>query len=145
MSFVAEASRVLPVSAEAAFDRLADHGSWARWMPRSFRPSGASIGTLRERAKLRIRLLGMPLPVSIQVSVVRRPHEIGWRGGVPGLFLGDHRFLFEPNGPSEVRVRSVETWSGVLASLFQRKIRRDAEQVGRDQLEGLAGSFTAGA
>jgi hypothetical protein len=110
-------------------------------MPASFRPSGASTGTLRERAKLRVRLLGMPLPVSIQVSIVRRPQEIAWRGGVPGLFLGDHHFFFEPKGAAEVTVRSVETWTGVLASLLKRRIRRDAERIGSEQLEGLASSL----
>jgi hypothetical protein len=110
MSFVASASCTLPVSADVAFDRLADHESWERWMPKSFRPVGRTQGRLIPGKRLRVRILGSLLPVPIRVGVVDRPRELGWGGGVRGFFLADHRFLFESKGESEVEVRSVETW-----------------------------------
>ena len=145
MSFVAQASLVLPVSAEVAFDRLADHDSWASWMPASFRPVGKTTGRLRGGAKVRVRVLGSALPVSIRVRVVDKPREIAWGGGVAGVFLADHRFLFEPKGDSAVEVRSVETWSGVIARVFRRALLPQAERVGRDQLAALASGLAKAA
>jgi hypothetical protein len=144
MSFIAQASITLPVSAEAAFDRLADHESWPSWMPASFMPVGPSAGRLRVGSKVRVRILGSKVPVSIRIRVVDRPREITWGGGVPGVFLADHRFLFEPRGESSVEVRSVETWSGIIASLFRRTLLSQAERVGKDQLGALARAVTTG-
>jgi hypothetical protein len=136
MSYVARSSRVLPVPAEVAFDTLADHDSWFRWMPASFRPAGRPLGRLSVGMKLRVKILGSPLPASIRVMVVDRPRELTWGGGVPGLIMGRHRFLFEPKGDT-VEVQSVETWSGVLAALVRRGVLPMAEKVGREQLEAL--------
>jgi hypothetical protein len=138
MSFVAQSSCVLPASAEAAFDCLADHDSWTRWMPASFRPVGKSLGRLRPGARARVKILGSAMPVAIKLLVVDRPREITWGGGVRGIFLAEHRFLFEPKGASSVEVRSVETWSGIIASLFRRVLLPQAERVGKDQLAALA-------
>jgi hypothetical protein len=145
MPFVAQAERSLPVSPEHAFDRLANHASWWEWMPPSFQPVGRSKGPLRRGDALRVRIAGMPLPAKIRVSVTKRPEpregrpdgEITWTGGVPGLLWAEHRFLFEPEAGG-TRVRSVETWHGPMAGLFERAIRSKAEQIGREQLAGLA-------
>jgi hypothetical protein len=141
MSFVAEASRTFPVSADVAFDCLADHDAWPRWMPASFRPVGRSVGRLSQGSRFRVRILGMPMTVPIRVTKSERGRELTWGGGVKGVFLADHRFLFEPKGDSSVEVRSVETWSGVLASLTQRLLLPQAERIGRDQLGGLAAAI----
>jgi hypothetical protein len=137
MSFVAQALVTLPVSAETAFDRLADHASWQDWMPGSFRPVGRSPGRLQPGSKVRVRLFGAPLPVSIRVVVVDRARELTWGGGVPGILRGKHRFLFEPRGGSSVEVRSVETWSGAMSPLLRRVLLPLAERIGREQLAGL--------
>jgi hypothetical protein len=137
MSFVAQASVTLQVSAETAFDRLADHPSWKEWMPGSFRPVGRSSGRLHPGSKFRVRLFGAPLPVSIRVVVVDRARELTWGGGVPGILRGKHRFLFEPRGESSVEIRSEETWSGAMSPLLRRVLLPLAERIGREQLAGL--------
>lgn len=138
MAYVASASLTLPVSATAAFDRLADHDSWPRWMPSSFRPAGKTSGRLTEGTRFRVKILGAPLSVSCRVSVVRAGKELTWRGGTPGVLFGEHRFLFEATGLSSVRVESVETWHGALAALLRPLIQPGAVKVGRDQLAALA-------
>ena len=138
MAYVARASLLLPVSAEKAFDRLTDHGSWPRWMPASFRPHGSTVGRLSEGQRFRVKILGLPLPVSCRVSVMRSGAEVTWVGGVKGALFAEHRFLFEPRGPSSVFVDSVETWSGPLAALLRAAIHPGAVKVGREQLAALA-------
>jgi len=136
MSFVAEASVLLDVSPEVAFDKLADHPSWSTWMPRTFRPSGSSRGKLRAGDKLRVHIARMPFPTPIEVYVVERAKEITWGGGIAAVITARHRFLFEAEG-SGTRVRSVETWQGPLDRVLRRVIKPLAERIGRDQLGAL--------
>jgi hypothetical protein len=128
----------MPVTREVAFDRLADSGSWPEWMPPSFRPSGTPSGTLRVGTEIRLRIGGVPGETTIRVSEVRRPAEIAWQGGVPGVLFADHRFLFEADGERGTKVTSLETWSGLLASLVRLFVQPRAERVGDDQLDALA-------
>jgi hypothetical protein len=136
MSFVAEAERSYDVPPEVAFDRLANHGSWKEWMPPSFRPVGRSKGPLGEGDAIMVRIAGMPVVARLVISVSKRPREIAWRGGVPGLLWAEHRFLFEPRGDGTT-VRSVETWHGALAPILRRAIQPKAERIGAEQLAGL--------
>jgi hypothetical protein len=82
-----------------------------------------------------MRVAGMP--ATIHVAVVRRPAEITWCGGVKGILWAEHRFLFEKEGDGS-RVRSVETWTGALATLLRRAIKPKAERIGAEQLASLA-------
>lgn len=136
MSFVAEAEIDLDVTPEAAFDALRDYPSWREWMPRSFAPAGGPARPLEEGDVLRVRISGAPVASRIEVVVVDRAREITWSGGVRGVLHGRHRFLFEPKGAG-VRVRSVETWSGVVARLVRPMLSRAASKVGLAQLRGL--------
>jgi hypothetical protein len=136
MSFVAEASILLDVPLEAAYDKLADHASWADWMPPTFYPAGSSRGPLRAGETVRMKIGRMPFASAIQVEIVERPHEITWGGGVPGVISARHRFLFEPEGEG-TRVRSVETWEGPMERVLRPAIQPMAERIGRDQLQAL--------
>jgi len=137
--FLAEGSRVIPVSPEIAFDKLADFSSWKDWMPRSFRPSRgrARTTTLREGDRVRVRIAGAPVASSIEIATVDRPREISWRGGPRGVLHAHHRFLFEPHAEGTL-VRSVESWEGPLAAIFRFLIRPGAERIGGQQLAALA-------
>jgi hypothetical protein len=137
MSFVAEASCIMCVVPEVAFDRLSDHDSWREWMPPTFRPVGASLGKLSVGAKPKVRIVGVPGAQPLHVTVVDRAREITWRGGT-ALLNGEHQFLFEPVDGGKTRVRSVETWRGLLAPLLKLVVKPAAERVGRDQLAALA-------
>lgn len=136
MPFVAEASLSLDVSPEVAFDALADHPSWASWMPRSFTPISKADGPLRVGKKLRMKIAGAP--ATIEVTVVDRARELTWCGGVRGVLRAEHRFLFESDGKGGATVRSHETWRGALAPIVKVFLKPAAERVGRQQLAGLA-------
>jgi len=142
MAYVARATRLLQVPARVAFDRLADHDSWPRWMPASFRPVGKTVGRLAEGASFRVTILGR-LPAACRVQTVRSPEELTWCGGKRGVLWAEHRFLFEPRGAGAVEVQSVETWSGPLAALLKPAILPGAVRVGREQLEALAGAVAS--
>lgn len=133
MPFVAEASIFIQASPEAAFDKLADHASWSSWMPKNFRPRGASSGPLKVGAKLRVAILRVPVP--IEVFVVERPSEITWGGGTP-LLSARHRFLFEAEGKG-TRVRSVETWEGPTERVMRHVVKPVAERLAGEQLAAL--------
>jgi hypothetical protein len=143
MAYVARASRILPVPAKVAFDRLADHDGWARWMPTSFRPVGPPLGRLAEGARFRVRILGLPAPATCTVVAVRPDAELSWSGGRRGVLHGEHRFVFHPKGETSVEIESVETWSGAIASLLRPIIQRGATKVGQEQLEALAATFAS--
>jgi hypothetical protein len=142
MPFVVSASRTLNVSARRAFDALADHDAWSRWMPASFRPVGETVGRLAKGKTFRVRINGMPVAASCWISAFEDPKEITWSGGVKGLLRADHRFLFVAKGDAQVEVQSVETWHGVVARLLRRVIERDAMRVGNDQLDALAAAVS---
>lgn len=141
MTFVAKGTRRLPVAQQVAFDRLADHSSWADWMPSSFRPVGKAAGVLRRGQKVWVKIAGIPVASPIEVTEVRKPVELAWSGGVPGVLWANHQFFFEADGPDATLVTSQETWSGLLAPLAERIIKPLSERVGGQQLEALARSL----
>lgn len=136
MPYTIELSLDLEVTPEVAFDTLCDHDSWPRWMPpKSFRPVGRSLGRLHVGGEFRISIERMPA-TKARVTVVNRAREISWCGGARGVLWAEHAFFFEPveNG---TRVRSVETWSGVMAPLLKPILKPGAARVGKAQLAGL--------
>lgn len=112
-------------------------------MPGSFTPVGSPLGRLRVGDSPRIRIAGARVATPIHVSVVDRPREITWCGGVRGVLWAEHRFLFEADGHGGTLVRSLETWEGALAVATRRFVQPIAERVGREQLEALARSIGA--
>jgi hypothetical protein len=141
--FVARAERVIAVSPERAFDRLADLSSWSSWMPKSFRPAGSTAGRTRleQGDTFKVRIARMPMPSKLKVSASDRPRELSWRGGLRGVLAAEHRFLFDAEGDGKTRVRSVETWTGALAGVLRRFVDPVATKVGGQQLEALARSL----
>jgi hypothetical protein len=148
MSFVASASGVIHASRTDCFSRLRDFSTWRDWMPPSFRPRTGPSRPLQvgDRLELLINAKPSPLPLFIRVRVVRveQDREITWRGGVPGLLVGEHAFLFEDveGQPGATRVRSEETWTGGIASLgfAVKRIRAAASRIGQEQIDALAGA-----
>jgi hypothetical protein len=136
--FVAEASIRVNAPSSAVFDTLADHDGWSAWMPRSFRPVGRPLGKLSAGARPRVRIAGARFASPIEVTVVDRPREITWRGGIGKLLFAEHRFLFADTTDGGTEVRSVETWDGLIAPFVRPIVKRVAEKVGREQLAALA-------
>jgi hypothetical protein len=141
--FVAEAEITVDASPEAAFDRLADYASWPEWMPASFRALDREPAKLAPGARVKVRI-AHGAPATLEVAVVDRPRELTWRGGVPGLHA-EHRFLFEEipgSDKARTRVRSVETWRGVLAPALRPLVKRVAQRIGREQIAALAAALS---
>ena len=134
MGFVAEASIDSNEPPEALFDRLVDHEEWFRFMPRSFRPMGKPKSKLKVGDRVTVRIAGLPSPIFI--STVLRPNELAWTGGRRGILYAEHRFVFEARG-SGTRVRSIETWDGILTPFLRPFVKRMAERVGKQQLKAL--------
>jgi hypothetical protein len=140
MSFVAQAELIIDAPSQRVFDRLADFAAWPSWMPPSFVPVVRSAGAspLRLGDRFRVKVGGAPFASTLRISVLERPREIGWRGGVRGVLWAEHRFVLEPDGDHRTRVQSIETWRGVLASVTRRIVKPLAEKIGGQQLAGLA-------
>ncbi len=140
MSFVAEAELIIDAPPARVFDRLADFASWPTWMPRSFIPvvRPGEPSPLRLDDRFRVKIAGGPFASTLRISVLERPREIAWRGGLRGLLWAEHRFVLEPDGDRRTRVRSIETWRGALAGLTRRFVKPLAVKIGGEQLKGLA-------
>jgi uncharacterized protein YndB with AHSA1/START domain len=142
MTFVAEAERRYDRAPEEVFDRLADARSWKEWMPRSFRPTRTPASPLRSGDHLRVRVAGGP-PATLEVVVADRAREMTWTGGLRNVLFAEHRFLFERRDDGGTLLRSVEVWSGALASITRPIVKPLAELIARGQLDGLGRALTS--
>lgn len=143
LSFVAEAERSVPHSAAACFARLADFSTWSRWMPPAFVPVDGPKQQMAPGDPLRVRIGGVPGVTPMRVIHVEPGRSVAWTGGVPGVLKAVHEFRFEATD-SGTRMRSIETWSGAMAfGPVAWKVRKQAEKIGRLQLEGLARDLDA--
>jgi hypothetical protein len=146
MSFVASASGVIRASRNDCFSRLRDFSTWRSWMPLSFRPVRGPERDLEVGDRFFVRIAptkhAVPLFIGVKVVRVAAGREITWRGGVPGLLVGEHSFLFDDaeGEPGATLVRSEETWSGALTGVnfAAKKIGESASIIGRHQIDCLA-------
>ena len=140
MFFVAEAELTIDAPPQRIFDRLADFASWPDWMPRSFVPvvRAGEPSSLRLGDRFRVKVGGSRFASTLRITMMERPREIAWRGGLRGVLWAEHRFVLEPDGDRRTRVRSIETWRGALAGLMRRIVKPLAEKIGGQQLAGLA-------
>jgi uncharacterized protein YndB with AHSA1/START domain len=143
MAFVAEAWIDIDVPPEVAFDALADHSRWKEWMPRSFAVASRADSPHHLGKRFAMKVAGMPVASSIEVTALDRPRTLTWSGGQRGVLRGEHEFRFASDGKGGTRVHSHETWSGALAPLLRPFVKRAAEKIGREQLEGLARACAA--
>ena len=143
MTFVAEAERRYDRAPEAVFDCLVDAGSWKEWMPRSFRPTRTPASPLRSGDHLRVRVAGGP-PTKLEIVVADRARELTWTGGLRNVLFAEHRFLFERRDEGGTLLRSVEVWSGALASITKPFVKPLAERIARGQLDGLGRALRKG-
>ena len=149
MSFVASASGVIHASRSDCFSRLRDFSTWRDWMPLSFRPVRGPQRDLEVGDRVFVRIAptkhAVPLFIGVKIVRVTPGREITWRGGVPGLLVGEHAFLFEDaeGEPGATLVRSEETWSGALTGVnfAAKKIGESASIIGRHQIDCLAAAL----
>lgn len=136
---VARAELVIEQPAAVVFAALADFSTWSQWMPREFRPAWGPQRALATGDWF-LSLLGGALPTPLQVVRSTPNSEITWRGGVPGVIVGEHAFYLEDLGGARTHVRSEEPFTGLLTlpSFMHTAIERAGTRGGAKMLEGLA-------
>jgi len=110
-------------------------------MPPVFRPARGPAGPLSATDSL-VVLLGGALPMRLRVVRVSPPSELAWRGGLPGLLVGEHAFYLEDLG-SSTRVVSEERFTGLLAHtpIVQGLVERSGTKAGTAMLSALSLAF----
>ncbi|HEX4354028.1 MAG TPA: hypothetical protein VHZ95_13965, partial [Polyangiales bacterium] len=75
---------------------------------------------------------------------VRTDKEICWRGGVPGLVMGEHSYFFS-DADGKTRVRSEESFAGLLTfATLGKQIERAATQHAVRMIESFGQYLTVG-
>lgn len=112
-------------------------------MPASFRPVRGPERALAVGDRFEVRLRGKPGGTRIEVVELVPGRVLAWAGGIPGVLHAVHRFHFDAEDGG-TRIRSIETWTGALAyGPIGARVKRAAERIGREQLEGLARDLEA--
>lgn len=103
----------IDASPETVWAVITDFASFPEWNPMT----PAMKGELTVGAKLKGTLGLGPLKVPFfpKLLTVDETNELRWKGGVPGAFVADHRFIVEaaPSGGSILRHH--EEFTGVFA------------------------------
>jgi hypothetical protein len=137
MAVIATAELSVHADPETAFRRFIDFATWDLWMPKGFRPLSGPSRALREGDRFKMTI-GPGVPSSLTVIRLRPNKEICWKGGVPGVLMGEHSFFFEDDA-GMTRMRSEEPFTGVLtAGMIGGAIEREATKVGERTLKGFA-------
>lgn len=91
---------------------LTDFAAYPQWNPMT----PFMRGELMEGAKLKGRLgLGpAKVPFNPTLLTVRPNSELRWKGGVPGAFIADHRFIIEQLDEQTTLLRHHETFTGAF-------------------------------
>ncbi|MDH5676888.1 MAG: hypothetical protein OEZ06_32530 [Myxococcales bacterium] len=138
MSVIARAQIELPQPISNAFAQFTDYSTWSAWMPASFRPLRGPRRALRAGDRLLVRM-GPGLVTRLEVLRLQGDREICWRGGVPGLIVGEHSFFFDDLGEDGTRIRSEEPFRGLLPRIspIGQAIAQQAGAVGEAMLRGF--------
>ena len=101
-------------------------------------------GTIRDGARLRLRVPGTDRTFTPRVQVLRQNECMTWTGGFAPLFLGVRTFMLTPCGDGTTDFVMQERFSGVILPLvrrslpnfgpvfatFARDLKREAERPG---------------
>jgi hypothetical protein len=112
MSVANSESIEIKASPDRVWQVLTDFSEYPGWNPMT--PS--MKGEVAEGAKLNgtlgfgpVRIPFMPTLLTVEPNV-----ELRWKGGVPGAFIADHRFIIEPINDSMTLLRHHETFTGAF-------------------------------
>jgi hypothetical protein len=112
MSIANRESIEITASPERVWQVLTDFAEYPGWNPMIPKMKGE----LKEGAKLKgtvglgpARIPFMPTLLTVEPNV-----ELRWKGGVPGAFVADHRFIIEAISDSTTLLRHHETYAGVF-------------------------------
>jgi len=121
-----------------AFGQFVDCNRWSAWMPEAFRPVKTPRGALPEGGSFTVKIpLGALEPtLPVKVFRVRPNHEVAWGGGARGVLHIEHCFFFEHAGEGRTRIRSEETFRGLLTlpTRVGRRMEKEIVRIGEAQL-----------
>lgn len=103
----------IDASPQQVWKAITDFDSYPQWNPMT----PAMKGEVAVGAKLKgmLELGPLKVPFFPKLLTIDEPHELRWKGGVPGAFVADHRFIIEaaPGGGSILRHH--EEFTGAFA------------------------------
>lgn len=141
MAVVGKAVLVVEAPLKEAFAKFIDFSQWKDWMPELFTPVSGPSHPLREGDKFKVRLAVGPLKPTLPINTMRvqEGREVTWGGGIPGLLKAEHCFFFENMGDGRTRIRSEETFTGLLTSPkpIATQMKKEIERIGEAQLAGF--------
>ena len=118
---------VINASSSKVWQVLTDFEAYPQWNPFIRQMSGSA----RPGGQLTIglNLSGSTITIQPTVLVVQPERELRWIGRlfIPGVFDGEHSFIIEPQGASQVHFVQSETFNGVLVP-FSGTILSDTER-----------------
>ena len=136
-----ELERSLEINAplRVIWDELLDINSWPEWKPMiakvAYDGDKLEPGT---KFKFNIRVKGpFATPVTCKVLDVDFPKKMAWTGGLQGLSVSVHSFLFEERGEKTL-VISREEFTGALVGLMLLFVtRKDLDKLHDDWLVAI--------
>ena len=119
---------IINASAQQVWSVLTDFASYAQWNPFIVGSAGEAIeGTrLTNQMKQGDKVMTFT-PKLIKVEENRHLEWLG-RLWVPGLFDGNHIFVIEELGPTQVKLIQQERFSGILRSFIMKQIAETTRQ-----------------
>ena len=121
----------LKASPERVWQTFTDFASFRDWNPFI----KEAEGELKVGSKLRIVLQppgGRRMEFRPEVLSVVANSEVSWRGRIPGVFTGEHRFTLERTSDHGTRFVQRSTFAGLATRFFRG-----------DFVEGMRGGFEA--
>jgi hypothetical protein len=121
----------LEASPERVWQVFTDFASFRDWNPFI----KEAQGELKVGNKLRIFLQppgGRGTEFSPEVLSVVANTEVSWRGRIPGVFTGEHKFTLQRIGENRTRFAQQSTFTGLATRFFRG-----------DFVEGMRGGFEA--
>lgn len=106
--------------AERVWQVLTDFGRYPEWNP--FMPSVA--GEAARRAELEVLVKpdgGRAMRLRPRIVTFRPPRELRWLARIPGIFVGEQRFVVETLDPARSRLIHEKRFRG-LAVPFVRRV-----------------------
>ena len=132
---------VVEAPLEEAFKKFTDCDQWSKWMPEAFSPVKTPKGSLPEGGSFTVKIPMGALKPTIPVKVFRvRPNrEVAWGGGAKGILDAEHCFFFEDAGEGRTRIRSEETFRGLLTlpKPIGKQMKKEIERIGEAQLSAF--------
>jgi carbon monoxide dehydrogenase subunit G len=121
----------IAASPEAVWDLMADIRRWPSWNPDVKEVS--LQGEVTEGTVFRWK--AGPGTITSTLRLVDRPRALGWTGRTFGI-AAIHVWRFEQHGPTTIASME-ESFEGLLAWLFRRRLQRQLDDTTRTGLENL--------